>query len=57
MYYHRAGWGEGAKKWLIYYEGGGWCANKEECYDRSLTELGSSVFYDKTKRTWRRVGG
>ena len=50
VYYHRPGWGDGANKWMLYYEGGGWCSNPEECYDRTLTELGSSNDYDKTKR-------
>ena len=34
VYYHRAGTGDGASKWLLYYEGGGWCSNTQECYDR-----------------------
>lgn len=32
VYYHRPGVGDGATKWLLYYEGGGWCANTQECY-------------------------
>lgn len=36
VYYHRPGTGAGATKWLIYYEGGGWCASTQECYDRSV---------------------
>jgi hypothetical protein len=26
-YYYREGWGEGATKFLLFYEGGGWCKN------------------------------
>lgn len=36
VYYHRPGKEDGVRKWLIYWEGGGWCANTEECYDRYI---------------------
>ena len=33
-------------KFLIFHEGGGWCGSDTNCFDRSLTHLGSSVSYD-----------
>ena len=29
-------------KWIIFMEGGGWCANNEGCLGRSHSDLGSS---------------
>ena len=29
--------------WQLYFEGGGWCYDEEDCYDRSFTGLGSST--------------
>ena len=29
--------------WMLFFEGGGWCYNEEDCYLRSLTYIGSSV--------------
>ena len=31
--------------WLIFFEGGGWCNSDDDCYQRSLTDLGSSANY------------
>eukprot|EP00040_Diaphanoeca_grandis_P020239 m.107608 g.107608 ORF g.107608 m.107608 type:complete len:416 (+) comp27811_c2_seq1:300-1547(+) len=33
------------KKWVIFMEGGGWCASDSNCLSRSLTNLGSSKAY------------
>jgi hypothetical protein len=44
-YYLRKGTGSGIKKWLVYYEGGGWCYNYTQCAHRALTDLGSSKKY------------
>mmetsp|Transcript_59002 Transcript_59002/g.183183 ORF Transcript_59002/g.183183 Transcript_59002/m.183183 type:complete len:403 (+) Transcript_59002:31-1239(+) len=38
----------GDSKWLIFNEGGGWCLTDENCYERSLTDLGSSDAYPET---------
>lgn len=35
----------GQSKWLVYFEGGGWCFNLKACYERSKTILGSSREY------------
>jgi hypothetical protein len=34
-----------ATKWQIYFQGGGWCYDKEDCYGRSSTGLGSSTHW------------
>lgn len=31
--------------WMVFNEGGGWCNGPQNCYDRSLTGLGSSKDY------------
>lgn len=36
------GSGNGASKWIIHMEGGGWCYNEDACVERSKTDLGSS---------------
>ena len=32
-------------KWVVFMEGGGWCGSDSNCYQRSLTPLGSSKSY------------
>ena len=32
-------------KWIIHFEGGGWCFDEELCVERSKTCLGSSKFW------------
>eukprot|EP01087_Luapelamoeba_hula_P011291 TRINITY_DN3051_c0_g1_i1.p1 TRINITY_DN3051_c0_g1~~TRINITY_DN3051_c0_g1_i1.p1 ORF type:complete len:391 (+),score=62.63 TRINITY_DN3051_c0_g1_i1:29-1174(+) len=44
-YYFVAGTGDGVNKWIVYHEGGGWCVSYQDCYYRSLTDLGSSKNY------------
>uniref|UniRef100_A0A7S2X7J1 Pectin acetylesterase n=1 Tax=Lotharella oceanica TaxID=641309 RepID=A0A7S2X7J1_9EUKA len=34
--------------WIIYLQGGGFCADNDDCADRSTTDLGSSSTWDKT---------
>mmetsp|Transcript_28054 Transcript_28054/g.39956 ORF Transcript_28054/g.39956 Transcript_28054/m.39956 type:complete len:496 (+) Transcript_28054:21-1508(+) len=46
-YYIRRGFEDGEKKWVIHFEGGGWCYDLEACYLRSQTILGSSKKYSK----------
>ncbi|CAD8159567.1 unnamed protein product [Paramecium pentaurelia] len=49
-YYFEQGYGDGADKYLIFYEGGGWIQGFDEAemlqqaYDRSNTNMGSSKF-------------
>jgi Pectinacetylesterase len=51
--YYKAGYGSGANKLIIYQNGGGWCGSSDsnltltllDCYQRSLTSLGSSTPY------------
>ena len=42
------GSGDGASKWIIHMEGGGWCYNEDECVERSKTNLGSSKAWKST---------
>lgn len=34
--------GVSTKKWILHLGGGGWCGNSSNCYNRSMTSLGSS---------------
>jgi len=34
--------------WIIFHEGGGWCGSDSNCYDRGMTDLGSSKNYPTT---------
>ena len=42
------GTGDGADKWIIEFEGGGWCYNETDCVERSKGRLGSSKSWPKT---------
>lgn len=42
LYYHRKGTGDGANKWYLHQEGGGWCYNLAGCKVRSRGPLGST---------------
>ena len=35
-------------KWIIWFEGGGWCYSEQDCLERSLTKCGSSKQYATT---------
>eukprot|EP00658_Telonema_sp_P-2_P085068 TRINITY_DN9608_c0_g1_i7.p1 TRINITY_DN9608_c0_g1~~TRINITY_DN9608_c0_g1_i7.p1 ORF type:complete len:324 (+),score=62.71 TRINITY_DN9608_c0_g1_i7:193-1164(+) len=48
FYYFRAGTGDGADKWYIHQEGGGWCESLDDCLARSKGNLGSSSAYTST---------
>ncbi|XP_065840834.1 uncharacterized protein [Oscarella lobularis] len=48
-YYRGNGTGSDSNKWIIHMEGGGWCPNNADCYDRSNTPLGSSTSYGPTE--------
>jgi len=48
-YYFRAGSGSGANKWLLNFQGGGWCNSLTDCLGRSKTVLGSSLAYPATE--------
>eukprot|EP01052_Picozoa_sp_SAG31_P038638 SAG31_NODE_5202_length_2678_cov_30.889492_2_plen_353_part_00 len=44
VFYFRAATNPGAaRKWSFHIQGGGWCPNVEDCAERALTYLGSSV--------------
>lgn len=42
VYFHLQGHSTGFRKWLIFFEGGGWCTFREECISRSQSYFGSS---------------
>jgi hypothetical protein len=45
--------GPGPPAFLIFHEGGGWCGSDDNCYARSLTDLGSSKNYpDVPPNAW-----
>lgn len=48
VYYWRPGTGDGAKKWYLHQQGGGWCETWDDCLGRSKTGLGTSKGYPKT---------
>ncbi|GAB5037332.1 notum homolog [Nannochloropsis oceanica] len=47
-YYYRPGTGTGKNKWLLSYEGGGWCSSLKDCELRTSGPLGSSNDYKPT---------
>jgi len=47
-FYIRKGVGDGATKWYIHHQGGGWCESLDDCLDRSKGGLGSSKGYAET---------
>eukprot|EP00037_Helgoeca_nana_P017614 m.166862 g.166862 ORF g.166862 m.166862 type:complete len:307 (-) comp24068_c0_seq1:1151-2071(-) len=55
VYYFRAGAGSGSRSYILFLEGGGWCAGIgtpvggfDSCLARSITGLGSSLGYGPT---------
>ncbi|GLJ41217.1 hypothetical protein SUGI_0853230 [Cryptomeria japonica] len=42
-----SGYGSGANNWLVHFEGGGWCNNRDSCIARKTTHRGSSNYMDK----------
>eukprot|EP01124_Arcella_intermedia_P010495 TRINITY_DN1699_c0_g1_i1.p1 TRINITY_DN1699_c0_g1~~TRINITY_DN1699_c0_g1_i1.p1 ORF type:complete len:359 (+),score=55.83 TRINITY_DN1699_c0_g1_i1:27-1103(+) len=48
-FYYYPGTGDGANKWFLHYEGGGFCLSLDNCYARSKTKLGSSTSYTQTQ--------
>jgi hypothetical protein len=48
MVYVRKGVGDGANKWYIHHQGGGWCESLDDCLGRSKGGLGSSKGYKPT---------
>lgn len=44
-YYFSPGSGDGATKWYIHMQGGGWCLSPTDCANRAKGDLGSSTGY------------
>lgn len=42
LYYTRGGTDKGTSKWIVFFEGWGWCFDSESCYKRSKSPQGSS---------------
>jgi len=47
-YYFSQGSGDGATKWFLHHQGGGYCTSLADCYSRSQGSLGSSKNYPPT---------
>jgi len=47
-YYFHPGSGDGATKWFLHHQGGGYCNSFADCYSRSQGNLGSSKAYPPT---------
>lgn len=47
-YYVNPGVGENATKFILFWEGGGWCQSEQDCAERATTPLGSSESYAPT---------
>ena len=48
VYYVSKGAHSGTHKFYLYHQGGGWCQDQDECAERALTPLGSSLSYAPT---------
>lgn len=48
-FYIRKGTGDGATKWYVHHQGGGWCESLDDCLGRSNGDLGSSKKYPATQ--------
>ncbi|XP_011074219.1 pectin acetylesterase 11 [Sesamum indicum] len=46
-YYFRKGFGDGIDNWVIFLEGGGWCASNKGCLDRTNMSTGSTKLKEK----------
>ncbi|XP_072050986.1 uncharacterized protein [Amphiura filiformis] len=42
-YYFRKGKGRGQRSWMLHLQGGGWCWDLPDCYNRSYSHYGSSL--------------
>jgi len=48
FYFSPAANAENTNNWELYFQGGGWCYDKEDCWGRSSTALGSSTSWAPT---------
>ncbi|CAM9276876.1 unnamed protein product, partial [Ectocarpus fasciculatus] len=42
-YFYQKGFGSGIDKWMVFFQGGGWCYDLRMCHERSKHHFGSSV--------------
>nr|GMD87859.1 pectin acetylesterase 8-like [Ipomoea batatas] len=47
-YYYEQGQGDGANNWLVFLQGGGWCVNQTDCFNRAT--YGGSIGSTKNIR-------
>ncbi|KAJ9467666.1 Pectin acetylesterase 3 [Diplonema papillatum] len=47
-FYYGLGTGADVNNWLVYFQGGGWCYDERDCYNRSTTVLGNSSSWPAT---------
>lgn len=53
-FYLRKGRGDGIKKWNVFFEGGGWCYDLDECIrHRRFSDVGSSKMYPSCLASWK----
>lgn len=50
--YIKPGIGVDMDRWILFFEGGGWCQSLEDCRQRAPTVLGSSRNYSRTTTHW-----
>lgn len=50
-YYIEPGTGSGKEKWMVHFQGGGWCTSLTDCAARSKSDLGSSKTYASDKES------
>lgn len=48
-FYWEPGFGAGEAKWMLFFQGGGWCLDLEDCPARALTSKGSSLNFTADK--------
>ncbi|KAL0358954.1 UNVERIFIED_CONTAM: Pectin acetylesterase 9 [Sesamum angustifolium] len=48
-YHLDRGFGEGARNWLLQFEGGGWCNDVKSCLERAATRRGSTRYMSKVE--------
>ncbi|CAM8996607.1 unnamed protein product [Rhodiola kirilowii] len=46
-YHLDRGFGDGARNWLLQFEGGGWCTDVKSCSDRANSRRGSTKYMSK----------
>eukprot|EP01060_Flectonema_neradi_P016360 TRINITY_DN22970_c0_g1_i1.p1 TRINITY_DN22970_c0_g1~~TRINITY_DN22970_c0_g1_i1.p1 ORF type:complete len:429 (+),score=67.52 TRINITY_DN22970_c0_g1_i1:30-1289(+) len=48
FYFKKAATSANINNWVIHFQGGGWCFNEGNCYQRTSSRLGSSSYWTQT---------